>query len=130
MGRHPHTPVKRWLVDIVLLGQSWSAFYHPPQRNSYGSNALSAASRPASKACYQHANHCQLDERFAGLHLPLVVFAHSAAPRDPRKRAFHHPPFRLRAESAHTRGTLDHFELPPTLLLTPLSQLLATVRRV
>src|SRR5258706_10892838 len=94
MGRHPHTPVKRWLVDIVLLGQSWSAFYHPPQRNSYGSNALSAASRPASKACYQHANHGQLDERFAGLHLPLVVFAHSAAPRDPRKRAFEDPALR------------------------------------
>lgn len=47
-----------------------------------------------SQASQQQTNQRHFDERFAGLQLALIVFAHPAVPREPAKRAFDNPPLR------------------------------------
>ena len=78
----------------------------------------------------QQTHHRHLDQRFAGLHLPLVVFAHSSIARYPAECSLYYPPFGHDAEPTGTWRALDYFEIPLAGGLAPSSQLLAPIRRI
>jgi hypothetical protein len=78
----------------------------------------------------QQPNHRHLDQRFAGLDLPLIILAHSPLARDPTQCAFHYPSPGQDAEATRAWLPFDHFKIPTTLGLAPGSQFLASVGRI
>src|SRR5262249_35109295 len=58
---------------------------------------------------------------------PLVNLTHAPVPREPTKRALHHPPFRLNTEAPNTWRTFHDLHIPVSLRLAPLSQLVPPV---
>ena len=85
---------------------------------------------PLTQTGHEQPNHCHCDERFARLHLALIVFAHPAIPRDPSEGPFHNPTFREHGEATDTRRTLHYFEVPVTLRFALVGQFLASVGRI
>lgn len=83
-----------------------------------------------AQAGEQQPNHCHLDQRFARLHLPLIILAHSSIARDPTEGTLHHPSTRYDAEASGAWGTLHDFQLPFSCRLAPLNNLPSAIRRV
>jgi len=85
---------------------------------------------PPSLARDQLPNHRHLDQRFACLHLALLVFAHPTVPRKPGEGPFYDPPVRLNSESTYARSTLHHFKIPVAHGLAPVGHILTSIGRV
>jgi hypothetical protein len=83
-----------------------------------------------SQASHQQADHRELDERFARLHLSLIVLAHRPVARQPAEGPFYDPSLLSNGESFRSRHMPDHFELPVAHSLAPLGQVFATIRAV
>src|SRR5690349_21709792 len=71
--------------------------------------------------------HHYFNERFAGLHFPLVILTHPSISGQPSKRSFNDPSAGLAAPAAHPWRALDHFELPAASHLAPLGQFVSLV---
>ena len=82
---------------------------------------LGSQSIHAPHSCEQQAHHCHLDECFAGLHLPFVVFAHSSIAREPAECSLHHPSFGQDTEPTSTWCAFYHFEIPFSCSFAPFS---------
>jgi len=75
----------------------WRRFFSPVWFGSSVSH-LGSQSIHAPHSREQQTHHRHLDQCFAGLHLPLVVLAHSSLSRKPAQRSFHHPSARSDTE--------------------------------
>src|SRR5258708_27355198 len=88
-------------------------------RLAYFSVCWGKPSDAPPKARQEHSNQRHFDERFAGLHLALVVLRQPAVARQPREATFDHPPARLHLESTGAPLALHDLEVPTAVLLAP-----------